>query len=105
MFALRVPSPLSPGEGHTHLSSQERRRGSDDPEERAGTEGAEGSFPDGAKGAQRRILLKGGGGNSLDVVVLISKLFVIKAELIHENGRHLLNLVLGECLRQEEEKR
>lgn len=35
---------------------------------------------------------------SLDAVVLVCELLVIEAELIHEGGRHLLDLVLGESL-------
>lgn len=35
---------------------------------------------------------------SLDAVVLVCKLLVIKAKLVHEGGRHLLDLVLRESL-------
>lgn len=35
---------------------------------------------------------------SLDTVVLVCKLLVIKAKLVHEGGRHLLHLVLRESL-------
>ena len=35
---------------------------------------------------------------SLDTVVLVCKFLVIKAKLIHEGGRHLLDLVLRESL-------
>lgn len=35
---------------------------------------------------------------SLDAVVLLCKLLIIEAKLVHEGGRHLLDLVLGESL-------
>lgn len=35
---------------------------------------------------------------SLDAVVLLSKLLIAEAKLVHEGGRHLLDLVLGERL-------
>lgn len=35
---------------------------------------------------------------SLDAVVLVCKLLVIKAKLVHKGGRHLLDLVLRESL-------
>ena len=38
--------------------------------------------------------------SSLDAVVLLGKLLVTEAKLIHEGGRHLLDLVLGESLGQ-----
>lgn len=38
------------------------------------------------------------GMGSLDAVVLVCKLFIIEAKLIHKGGRHLLDLVLGERL-------
>lgn len=37
--------------------------------------------------------------SSLDTVVLVSKLLVIEAKLVHEGGGHLLQLVLREGLR------
>lgn len=48
----------------------------------------------GPQGGQRRARP----GRSLDAVVLVSKLLVVEAKLIHEGGRHLLDLVLGESL-------
>lgn len=46
------------------------------------------------KVAAARLVLVG----SLDAVVLVCKLLVIEAKLIHEGGCHLLDLVLGESL-------
>lgn len=37
-------------------------------------------------------------GSSLDTVILVGKLLVIEAKLVHEGGRHLLDLVLRESL-------
>lgn len=37
-------------------------------------------------------------GNSLDTVILVGKLLIIEAKLVHEGGRHLLDLVLRESL-------
>lgn len=48
----------------------------------------------GPRGGQRRAHP----GSSLDTVVLVSKFLVVEAKLIHEGGRHLLDLVLGESL-------
>jgi len=36
---------------------------------------------------------------SLDVLVVFAELFVVEAELVHEVGGHLLDLVVGERLR------
>lgn len=36
--------------------------------------------------------------NLLDIVILICKLLIVKAKLIHKVGGHLLDLVLGEGL-------
>lgn len=35
---------------------------------------------------------------SPDAVILVCKLLIVEAKLIHEGGRHLLDLVLGESL-------
>lgn len=37
-------------------------------------------------------------GDSLDAVILLCKLLIIEAKLVHEGGRHLLDLVLRESL-------
>lgn len=42
--------------------------------------------------------------DSLDVVILVCKLLVVEAELIHEIGCHLLDLVLGEGLGRDPKK-
>lgn len=42
--------------------------------------------------------------DSLDVVILVRKLLVVEAELIHEVGCHLLDLVLGEGLGRDPNK-
>lgn len=42
--------------------------------------------------------------DSLDVVILVCKLLVVEAELIHEVGCHLLDLVLGEGLGRDPNK-
>lgn len=37
---------------------------------------------------------RSGGKDSLDIVLVVSKLFVVEAKLIHKVGRHLLYLIL-----------